>query len=300
MSKKKGRPHEELAPAELQERVDALAMATPETESLRLNFGDLIDNLTERKAPWPYTQHTYGYIAPSPPGSEPLPIRHASDMEADLTLAGQQIVVSLDALQAADYPGKGTHRILFTFNAQNQVKGQTENVSYSLTVRGFEGQQVGVIGFPIFVGLNVGHNGIAFHCSTVNIGNTEDDNLLGFLDSNVLKQGLKLATKAQPALAPLTEMATGIYDAFKNRHHNVEVQDVRMGLDFSYNATGARLAEGSYIAVQIPPGIHWEWSEWVFNRRSGQVVKQTGKNELIPYNYLIFSIRRYKEEPEGI
>jgi len=36
-----------------------------------------------------------------------------------------------------------------------------------------------------------------------------------------------------------------------------------MGLDFSHIATRARLAEGSYLAVQIPETIQtvWNWTE---------------------------------------
>jgi hypothetical protein len=69
-----------------------------------------------------------------------------------------------------------------------------------------------------------------------------------------------------------------------------------MGLDFSAISTRARLAEGSYLAVQIPETIQavWDWSQWVYNPVSGRVVNKDDGTQLIPYNYIVFSISRYE------
>ena len=47
-----------------------------------------------------------------------------------------------------------------------------------------------------------------------------------------------------------------------------------MGLDFSQIATRAPLAEGSYIAVQIPESQQrlWEWEDWLYDPKTGQIV----------------------------
>ncbi len=70
-----------------------------------------------------------------------------------------------------------------------------------------------------------------------------------------------------------------------------------MGLDFSSDPAGARLAEGSYLAVQVPQTslLIWDWNEWVFNRDNGQVVKKSDPTQLIPYNYIIFGVTKYDE-----
>jgi hypothetical protein len=75
------------------------------------------------------------------------------------------------------------------------------------------------------------------------------------------------------------------------------VQDFYLGLDFSNITTRARLAEGSYIAVQISESMKlaWDWDEWVYDPSSGQVVNDYDRTELIPYNYIIFSVSRYEE-----
>lgn len=71
-----------------------------------------------------------------------------------------------------------------------------------------------------------------------------------------------------------------------------------MGLDFSKIATRARLAEGSYLAVQIPESLQtvWNWDEWAYNPSNGQIVNKAEPTKLVPYNYLVYSVSRYTEE----
>jgi hypothetical protein len=252
---------------------------------------------------WPFdrackhTAHTFGYIAPASPGKKTLPIQNAVNIKADDTLKNSRIKITLDCLRVADYPGSGTHRVLFDFYAQNQIPGNVEHLHFNATYRIREGQSAAIVGFPIFVGLNVGTEGVAFKCLTVNVLNEEDEAALSFLESDVFKGGLKLASTVQPAIAPLSAMAKGLTETIAKRKKNVPVQDFYLGLDFSNITTRARLAEGSYIAVQIPESIKlaWDWDEWVYDPSSGQVVNDYYRTELIPYNYIIFSVSRYEE-----
>jgi hypothetical protein len=146
------------------------------------------------------------------------------------------------------------------------------------------------------VGLNVGTEGMVFKCFTVNVKNDADEAFLGFLESDAFKAGLQLASTAQPAIGLFSETALGLTKAIAARNKNVPVQDFYMGLDFSTIAAGARLAEGSYLAVQIPESLQtvWDWSEWVYNPNNGQVVNKESPTQLIPYNYLVFGISRYE------
>ena len=79
------------------------------------------------------------------------------------------------------------------------------------------------------------------------------------------------------------------------RNRNVSVQDFDLGLDFSTLSMNGRLAEGSYLAVQIPENQQgsWNWNEWIYYPGVDQVVQRTNPQQMIPYNYLIFSISRY-------
>ena len=246
--------------------------------------------------PWQHTAHAFGYLAPAPPGSDPLPIQHAGNIKAHARLKNARIKITLDRLRVADYPGGSTHRVLFDFYAQNQVAGTLEHLHFNATHRVREGEQAAILGYPIFVGLNVGTEGVAFKCFTVNVGNEADEAFLGFLESDVFKEGLKLASTVQPAIGLFSETALGLTKAIATRNRNVPVQDFYMGLDFSHIPTRARLAEGSYLAVQIPETFQtvWDWSEWVYNPANGRVVNKDDPSQLIPYNYVVFSISRYE------
>jgi hypothetical protein len=224
-----------------------------------------------------------------------LVINHAGNIPADESLKNSRIKITLDRLRVADYPGSGTHRVLFDFYAQNQVPDQVEHLHLNATYRVREGEQAAILGYPLFVGLNVGTEGVAFKCFTVNVANDADEAFLTFLESDTFKAGLQLATTMQPAIGLFSETALALTKAIAGHNRNVPVQDFYMGLDFSNIPTRARLAEGSYLAVQIPEGLLsiWDWSEWVYNPNSGQVVNAADPAQLIPYNYLVFSISRF-------
>jgi hypothetical protein len=269
---------------------EALIMDTgdePPWEKLRKQLGP---------KPWQHTAHAFGYLAPAAPGSDLLPIRHAGNIAPDETLRNGRIKITLNALRVADYPGGGTHQVLFDFYAQNQVPGDVEHLHFNATHRVREGQQAGIISRPIFVGLNIGAEGVAFRCRTVNVKNQDDEAFLAFLDSDTFKSGLKLASTIQPALAPFSEMALALTKTIAARNRNVAVQAFEMGLDFSQIPSGARLAQGAYLAVQIPETQEtvWDWSEWVYNPNNGRVVNVDEQSKLIPYNYIIFGVSRYQ------
>jgi len=245
--------------------------------------------------PWQHTAHAFGYLTQASPDSQPLPIRHAGNIASDSTLRNGRIKITLDRLRVAAYPGGGTHRVLFDFYAQNQTNRNVEHIHFNVTYRAREGEQAAILGYPIFVGLNVGTEGVAFKCFTVNVRNDDDEALLGFLESDVFKIGLKLATAVQPAIAPFSQMAFSLTKSIATRHRNVPVQDFYLGLDFDRIATRARLAEGSYVAVQIPETLQavWDWNDWIYNPANGQIVNQAESTQLIPYNYLVCSVSRY-------
>jgi hypothetical protein len=67
---------------------------------------------------------------------------------------------------------------------------------------------------------------------------------------------------------------------------------VHLGLDFGGPATGARLAAGSYVAVQMPAAFQraWRWADWSYDASSGQICNAAG--ELMPLNYFILGVSR--------
>jgi hypothetical protein len=281
---------EELGETETAEQI----RQTPAAQTMETFGGPLRVSWLSR--PWKHASHSFGFIEPAATGAGTLPVRYAGDIDADLTLKGKRIKITLETMRVAGYPGLGVHNILFDFYARNQVPKAVEHLHFNATYRASDQENAGVIGYPIFIGLNVGNEGVDFKCETVNVKNDSDEKFLKILDSDTFKAGLKLAATAQPAIAPLSGLAMGITRAVASRSRNVPVQNFHMGLDFSTTPTRARLRAGSYVAVQIPASstVAWDWNEWVFQPSSGQLVSAADKKQLIPYNYLVFGVSRYE------
>jgi hypothetical protein len=260
--------------------------------------GGLADWWPFRDRAWQHTAYAFGFLATGGLGGAPCPIQAIGMVQSDPTLRGTRVKIALNQLRVADYPGGGVHRVLFDFYARNQVPGGSEDLHFNATYRVQEGERAAVAGYPIFIGLTVGSEGVAFHCHTVNVKNDADEAFLDLLEGDVFKAGLKLATTAQPAIAPLTDMALGLTKAVAKRNRNVSVQDFYIGLDFAGTGMGARLAQGDYIAVQIPESLRrvWRWDDWIFDPNSGLIVDQADNDKLIPYNYVVFGVSRYDGE----
>lgn len=136
---------------------------------------------------------------------------------------------------------------------------------------------------------------MAFRCHTVKVKNDDDEALLDFLEGDVFRGGLKLVETAQPATAPLSQLALGLTKSLAKRHRNVSVQDFYLGLDFAGTAAGARLGQGDYIAAQIPEAllVIWSWDDWAYDPCNGHIVNKADPATVIPYNYLVFGVIRY-------
>jgi hypothetical protein len=53
------------------------------------------------------------------------------------------------------------------------------------------------------------------------------------------------------------------------------------------------LAEGNYIALQVPDETTIDWNEWIYKPDLGTIVNKLN-NSLLQYNYLIFRVSRYE------
>ncbi len=241
---------------------------------------------------WQHTAHTIGFL----PANGTRDIVGIGEAKADPSLKNARINVALNALRVADYPGGGTHRLLFDFYARNQAPGASEDLHFNAAYRARQAERAAVRGLTIFVGLGVGVVGVAFQFHTVNVKNEGDEVFLDFLEGDAFKAGLKLATTAQPAIAPLSGLALALTKTIAQRHRNVSVQDCYLGLDFSGTPMGARLAIGDYIAVQIPETLRrvWDWKAWVYDPAAGLIVARDDRDALIPYNYVVFGVSRYE------
>jgi hypothetical protein len=257
------------------------------------SFG-IFDAFSGTVKPWMHATHIFGFLPMSASASVEQEILPPGQIDPDLSLKNERINITLNRLRIAEYPGRGRRQILFDFSAQNHLPTGDEDAHFNMTFRADENALVAVINYPVFIGLHVGSQMAMFRCYTVNVQNDQDETLLASLDSEVFKKGLKLAEVAQPALAPLAEIAVGLTKAVASRHKNVPVQNIQMGLDFGGPRLGARLAQGDYIAVQAPLEAvrDWDWSEYKLNPRVGEIVRADDGSP-IPYNYFAFGISAY-------
>ncbi len=196
--------------------------------------------------PWLHTAHAFGYLPPAQTGNASMSIQSAENIPAEPALKKARVKITLDRLRAASYPGRGIHHVLVHFYAQNQIPEKTEDLHFSATYRVREEEHAALRGYPVFVGLQVGNEGIRLRVRTINVKNDQDEALLNLLESDVFKNGLHLITTVQPALVPLSELAHGLTRMILTRHENISVQDIDLGLDFSTILMRPHLAEGSY------------------------------------------------------
>lgn len=246
------------------------------------------------KAPEAYahTNHAFGFIPADATGSQQLvAIKEAGNITPDSTLRDKSIKITLDRLRVFKYPGGGIHQILFDFYGRHQTPGSEEDIHFSQTYRAQEGQGVGVTGYPVFVGLKVGKDGVKFRVRTVNVKNEDDERFLAFMSSDPFKNGLELINATNPLSPVVTTFATGLVDAIAKKDRNIPVQEFDMGLDFSAIRTRAKIREGSYIVVQAPD-LAWDWAKWTYSPATGQIVSKSDQTKTIPYNYIVFSVSK--------
>jgi hypothetical protein len=246
--------------------------------------------------PWQYTAHVFGYIPRLSAGTtQSVAIVDASNIVADRSLVGAHVHITLQQLRVAKYPGNGRHQILLDCGVFDQRLKERE-LRFSRSYNVLDGQSAGVAGDPLFSGLKVGDIGIGLRCQTVNVKNELDEEFLQVLNSGTFRHGLKLVGAAiNPAIIPFTEIVAATTGAFlKRTRRNRKVQEFRMGLDFETPPFGARLALGSYLAVQVPQSVEqaFDWSAWVYLPEQAAIVSKADGKTLINHNYLAFGVQR--------
>ncbi|MBS1911114.1 MAG: hypothetical protein JST22_03935 [Bacteroidetes bacterium] len=258
-------------------------------------FG-ILDGVRER--PWLSTSHVFGYMAPAGTGG-PAEIIPAGSVVPDRTLIQQQLRITLDAVRAASYPGRGPRTVLVHVVAENVAGNGAGSAEFSRRFTIGDRDSAAVSGLPVFNRLPVQSAGVLLTCAAVSVGNHADDQLLALLDGDVFKAGLDLATIAGPALALVTTFVAGITRAVLRGRRNAMIQRFDLGLDLSAIATRMKLAEGSYVALQLPheQQAGWDWSRWRYDPATARIVARDATRRTLDLNYLVFGISRSHCEP---
>lgn len=242
---------------------------------------------------WAHTGILLGFISPQTTPCLPITIQNASQVEPDLTLKNSRVKITLEQFWVHKYPGNGQHTILCEFMGKNQIQGEAEEMRFALTTEARDQSAASVNGSPIFLGVSVGQNGIAFEGRTVNVRSDLDDTLLKALGSGPFRDGLTLLTTAQPALKPFVGLAGSLVNSVLDRSKNKQIYYFKLGLDFSNSSTSACLRHGSYIVVQ-GGSANWNWNNFVWNPHAQELLYKVNDRR-IEYNYLVFRVSPYDE-----
>lgn len=265
------------------EAADALAPAGGTGQSLHLNWGSEV---------WGHTGVLVGFIPPDP-SHRLAPIKNAAILPPDPSLKGSRVKISLEKFWVQRYPGRGTHEILCEFTGKNQAQGEQEEMQFALKTEANDGASAAVSGSPIFLGVTVGQNGIAFEGKTINVRSKTDEDLLSALSSGTFRQGLGLLTTVQPALKPFVGLASSVVTAVLKRSKNKQIHFFKLGLDFSTSQTSVALRHGSFAVIQADD-VSWDWSGIAWNVDAQQIIrKETG--EAVGFNYLVFRVSPFEE-----
>ncbi len=241
---------------------------------------------------WGHTGVLIGFIPPEANGRLAA-IENAYTLSPDTSLKNSRIKISLERFWVQRYPGRGTHEILCEFTGKNQAQGEQEEMQFAIKTEANDGASAAISGAPIFLGVTVGNNGIAFEGKTINVRSKTDEDLLAALSSGTFREGLGLLTTVQPALKPFVGLASSVVTAVLKRSKNRQIQFFKLGLDFSTNQTSVALRHGSFAVIQADD-VAWDWSSLAWNSDAQQVVRRE-TNEAIGFNYLVFRVSPYEE-----
>lgn len=189
-----------------------------------------------RGAAYAYTAHVYGFIPEGDPTTDRIPVMPAASVEADGSLVAHRIKVTLDAFRVQEYPGLGTHTVLFDFQGRDQAGEERQDLQFASVLTANDRDNSAVSGVPIFTGLTVPPDGLSFKARTITIRSAGDETILNVLQSAAFKDGLKLLGHIQPALPQLVGLAGGITENLAKRRRNKVVQTFDLGLDFGKDA----------------------------------------------------------------
>lgn len=241
-----------------------------------------------RGAAYAHTAHVFGFIPDGSSHQARQPIMPAASVDADQSLMGSRIKVTLDGFRVAEYPGLGQHTVLFDFQGRDQAGAEAQDLQFASVLTVNDGDNAAVSGVPIFTGLTVPPDGLSFKARTLSIRSSGDETILSVLKSAAFKDGLKLLGKVQPALPQLVSLAGGITENLLKRRWNEQVQFFDLGLDFTSSRTSVRLRKGSYVVVQVADASLWDWGNWFYDSNSMNVVDQEGR--ILKSNTIIFAI----------
>ncbi|HHJ11033.1 MAG TPA: hypothetical protein ENK25_09135 [Bacteroidetes bacterium] len=277
------------------EPLESLVQEDPSLANLKIS--EVKETIHLSRATWRGTEHTFGYIRPGEKKGL-HPILYAGSIEPDISLKNARVDILLAGIYTMNYPGWGRHNILLQFYTQHgtDAKGKPVKVQFQQKYVSKENEGAGVLGNFIFTGLKVPPSGLDFEVNVINLSNEEDEAALTVLDSEVIRKGLDLAHTALSGLETISRLGEGIVKLVLTRNRNKIVQSFHLGLNLTHvQGPLARLREGTFLAIQCRRD-QLDWSDWVYDAHKGLVVLQQDTSVRLPYNHILFTVIKHKED----
>ncbi len=240
---------------------------------------------------WANAEHAIGFIPETEPSVKFRDIQPVLTVEADKTLIGERVKLNLDTFYVQDYPGYGTHTIAVEFSGQDQTESEARALRFVTALDVLDKGSANISGIPVFSGLKVPADGVAFKFRTILIKSSADEAIIDVLKGPLFKTGLTMLGQVQPVLPQLVGLAAGVTQSLFD-HGNEQIQGYELGLDFSSIGTTARLRCGSYVLMQVKDKSQWSWDDWTFSADTMSVVRKDDHKSRAPVNTLIFSVSR--------
>src|SRR5713226_6203847 len=132
------------------EVAEALETSAGATGARPTSFGVLDNFILPRRAQlYLAKNHVIGFLPDAAAGTNEIPISSPSTTNADTSLRDAPLVVRLDRLRVASYPGSGSHHVLFEFASGHQTPKGVQEVHFNTTCTVREGEDAAIVGYPI-------------------------------------------------------------------------------------------------------------------------------------------------------
>jgi len=222
----------------------------------------------------------------------------SSNISPQKNLIGQTLNVTLDKFYIHRYPGSPKHIIQINFsvghlvNVANATSDSTlvkEDILFGYIVEAVDGQAAPPVGAALFRKLKI-QDELQMTVITINLADRLEKRISEVLEGEVMKGGLDLLSTANPAFSMVRELVEGTTKMFLERHRNIVVHKVPIGLLINAKEADPKLREGSYALMQAAS----DWfnlEDFCWNTERYRIEHKKSKEQL-PCNHIVFSISK--------
>ena len=233
--------------------------------------------LWERNRPCRYTAHVVGHVGDLA-GSAPAEIRSVTELAPDESLKSAPLRIALGKLGVVDYPGGGTHVVLFDFAARHYAgAADVEELHYNVVIpasRGAAGR--GAERTHLSSGSTRAPRASPCRVSPSTCGTSRMRNCSRCWNRARSAAGCTCCRRPSPRWLRCRRSPTASPRHSPRTTATFPSSPSCSALTSPRSAYGAVLRTGAYVVVQVPELQYaWDWAAWVYDARIGDIVSRT-------------------------